>query len=129
MKKVIFILVILLSACGNEEETKNKQDIHASFRNIDIQLEEDRVIVVGEVKASNDEFYYHVELDEEVIVQEEMVTVDGEWGEFQLAIDITDKMRSAETVTIVNMYTKKVDGSIVNPNYIPLDLDSDNAEN
>jgi hypothetical protein len=129
LKKVIFLLVILLlSACGNEEETKNKQDIYASFRNIDIQLEDDRVIVVGEVKASKDEFYYHVELDEEIIVQEEMVTVDGEWGEFQIAIDISDEMRSAETVTIVNMYTKKDDGSIVNPNYIPLDLDSNTAE-
>lgn len=131
MKKAFIIIstVFILSACGNQPDkdsdsiAETTHDVYANFQNVDIQIENNLAIITGNVNASNDEFYFQVEQEEQILKEEEKVTVAGEWSEFTFRIDITDEMKQQEELVIVKMYTKGEDGRIVNPNYIPLDLD------
>ncbi|WP_042149051.1 lipoprotein [Paucisalibacillus sp. EB02] len=130
MKKIIIVigLLLLLSACGNEKEkeasvSKTSPDVYAKFQNIDIQIEQKQARIVGDANASGNEFYYQVEQGEKTLKTEEMVKVGSEWGDFEIIVEITDEMEQADDIVIVHMYTKDEEGSIINPNYVPLDLD------
>ncbi|MFS0671979.1 hypothetical protein AB1K81_02150 [Ornithinibacillus sp. 179-J 7C1 HS] len=129
MKKVFIIVgLLLLAACGNEKGEPKEQvsevdtDVFANFRNVDIQVERNQAIITGEVNASNNEFYYKAEQGVKSVKKEERVSVDGQWGAFELVVGITEEITSSDEVVIVTMYTKTEDGKIINPNYIPLDL-------
>jgi uncharacterized protein involved in outer membrane biogenesis len=131
MKKSIVVigLAILLSACGGEEPEKETSlsqtspDVFAKFQNIDIQTEQTQARIAGDANASDNQFYYQVEQGEKTLTQEEQVKVDGEWASFEIIVQITKEMKESEDVVIVKMYNKDDEGSMVNPNYIPLDLD------
>lgn len=129
LKKVFIIVgLLLLAACGNEKGEPKEQvsevdtDVFANFRNVDIQVERNQAIITGEVNASNNEFYYKAEQGVKSVKKEERVSVDGQWGAFELVVGITEEITSSDEVVIVTMYTKTEDGKIINPNYIPLDL-------
>jgi maltose-binding protein MalE len=131
MKKMIIILglLVILSACGSTESEKESSsshtasDVYAKFQNIDIQIDGEQAHIVGDANASGNEFFYLVEQGEKILKSEEAVQVDGEWDDFEIKVDIMKEMEEAEDVVIVKMYTKEEDGSIINPNYIPLDLE------
>lgn len=131
MRKLVILLcmVLLLTACGNESKsntdstgTKTKSDVYANFQNIDIELVDNQAIVTGEVDVSDHIFFYQVEQKEQVYVEEQQVEVEEKWDEFKVVIDLSTEMENKEEAVIVKMYTKGKDGSIVNPNYIPIDV-------
>ncbi|WP_010093639.1 membrane lipoprotein lipid attachment site-containing protein [Ornithinibacillus scapharcae] len=127
MRKVLFILCIVffLTACGNdtderqESKANTNSDVYANFQNIDIEIKDNQALVTGEVDVWDDTFFYQVEQNENILLEEQQVEVEGKWGEFNLTIELPEEL---EEVLIVKMYTKGKDGSIINPNYIPIDV-------
>lgn len=131
MKKIIVVIgfLILLTACGDEEPQKETSvsqtspDAYAKFQNIDIQTEQNQARIAGDANASGNQFYYQVEQGEKILMREEIVEVDSDWSSFEIIVRITQEMKESEDVVIVKMYNKDDEGRMVNPNYVPLDLE------
>ncbi|GGA73861.1 hypothetical protein [Ornithinibacillus halotolerans] len=131
LKKLIILLcsvIFVLTACGNEQDTEKTNDKGISspeaslnIQDLDVKIVEDKAVLEGKAKASNNEFYYHVEKEDHILKEEESVQVDGEWGTFEITIDITEDMKESEEVVFVKFFNRDND-SIVNPNYVPLDI-------
>src|SRR5699024_12147481 len=82
----------------NEETkdmTETKDQVAASFRNVDIKVENEQALIEGEAKSTNDTFYYQIKQGDSVLVEETEVTLDETnlgWGKFDMELDLTDEM-------------------------------------
>lgn len=137
--KHIFILISLslVVACSNSEnpeviqnEDENnaeefvESDVSVKFAGIDIVYKRDAIHITGDVQTTEDHFYYTLDNDGEVIVEETEIEVDDSvegWSSFTFEIDIGDEGLTNEDVPFLTFYGK--DGEkIINPNYVPVDL-------
>ncbi|HLR41087.1 MAG TPA: hypothetical protein VK091_05380 [Virgibacillus sp.] len=130
-----FLLIGCSNASGKQtetpetEETKDmtetKDQVAASFRNVDIKVENEQALIEGEAKSTNDTFYYQIKQGDSVLVEETEVTLDETnlgWGKFDMELDLTDEMAEHEESPIVMLYVKGKDDTMVNPNYFPIDM-------
>ncbi|MBP1947270.1 hypothetical protein [Virgibacillus litoralis] len=150
MKKLIITLLcaFALVACSseegtdsesanenNEEETNSESNGEKSsetegsasvqFRNVEMNIQESTIRVSGEAKAMDNTFFYKFEQGDSVIVKETAVDLeknDQGWGSFQLELELTQKVRDAQVMPVITLYDKKEDGTMVNKNYLPVDL-------
>jgi len=134
MRFIMLIMIALfLTACGDTTEEPDVENDDpgldemnsVNLRNVDVAAEDLEVVVTGEASAVSDEFYYRVEEEGDVIVEEEHVTLDepeDDWSEFELTLDLTDKYSNNEEPPVIVLYGKNSEGEMVNPNYIPIDL-------
>lgn len=128
---LLLSMMLFLAACGNDSDVKQEStdaksnsDVYANFQNIDIEILNNQAIVTGEVDVSDDTFFYQVEQNENIILEEQQVEVKGKWDEFEVTVDLKEEMVNTEEVVILKMYTKGKDGSIINPNYIPIAMNT-----
>jgi len=140
MKYLILIAsAFLLIGCSNDsgkqtetpetaetkDMTETKDQVAVSFRNVDIKIENERALIEGEAKSTNDTFYYQIKQGDSVLVEETEVTLDETnlgWGKFDMELDLTDDMAEHEESPIVMLYVKGKDDTMVNPNYFPIDM-------
>lgn len=128
---------ILISCSNNEKETETPDpeqaneatekadEVEGSFRGGNITYNKNYAQVEGSAKTTNDKFYYHVEQEGEIIVEETKVTLDETedgWGEYKIGLDLTDDMYEREEYPVFVLYVKASDNTKVNPTYIPIDL-------
>lgn len=138
MKRVLFIIISLslIVACshgennevsqteGNRTENNVESDVSVKFAGIDVFIKRHTIQITGDVQTTEDHFYYKLDNDEEIIVEETKVEVeqeDGEWNSFEIEIDIEDEGLTNEDVPFLTFYGKDGD-TIINPNYVPVDL-------
>jgi PBP1b-binding outer membrane lipoprotein LpoB len=128
-KKILLIaivLLIILTGCDGDakEETQkvDQETAYAKFQSIDIQIEQNQINITGEADATENKFFYTVVQAEKEIGVEKEVLVDKKWGGFTISVPITEEMKNSNDVVIVNLYTHGSEGQIVNPNYVPIDL-------
>ncbi|GAB3789971.1 hypothetical protein [Virgibacillus kimchii] len=132
---LLMIVTIFLGACGDagtdtedtgNENVPDQEEAHSiQLRNIDVEAEDLQVSVTGEASTEKNEFYYRVEEEGEVIMEEEHVSLeasDTEWIEFDLTLDLAGKYSQNEEPPIIVLYGKNSEGDMVNPNFIPIDL-------
>lgn len=137
--KGIFILIILslIVACSNGENPELEQntdgnnaeeivesDVLVKFAGIDIVYKRDAIHITGDVQTTEDHFYYTMDNDGKIIVEETMIEIDqsvGDWSTFTLEINIEDEGLTNEDVPFLTFYGKDGD-RIINPNYVPVDL-------
>jgi hypothetical protein len=130
---MLIMIALFLTACGDTTEEPDVENDDpgldemnsVNLRNVDVAAEDLEVVVTGEASAVSDEFYYRVEEEGDVIVEEEHVTLDepeDDWSEFELTLDLTDKYSNNEEPPVIVLYGKNSEGEMVNPNYIPIDL-------
>src|SRR5699024_4474543 len=130
-----FLLIGCSNASGKQtetpetEETKDmtetKDQVAASFRNVDIKVENEQALIEGEAKSTNDTFYYQIKKGDSVLVEETEVTLDETnlgWGKFDRELELTDDMAEKEKSPIVMLYVKGKEDTMVNPNYFPIDM-------
>jgi|GEM_PF-2233706 len=140
MKYLILIAsAFLLIGCSNDggkqtetpevgetkEMTETKDQVAASFRNVDIKIENEQALIEGEAKSTNDTFYYQIKQGDSVLAEETEVRLDETnlgWGKFDMELDLTDDMAEHEESPIVMLYVKGKDDTMVNPNYFPIDM-------
>ncbi len=101
-----------------------ESDVSVKFAGIDIVYKRPAIQIAGDVQTTEDHFYYKLDNDGQIIVEETKVEVghlDGEWSTFEFEIDIEDKELTNQDVPFLTFYGK--DGErIINPNYVPVDL-------
>lgn len=139
-----FILIasaIILVGCSNdngkETETPETEEademidtedkVMGNFRNVDIKVENKQAKIKGEAKTTDDVFYYQIKQGDSMLVEETEVTLDKThlgWGEFDMELDLTDEMAEHEESPILELYVKGKgnDDTMINPNYIPIDM-------
>ena len=140
MKYLILIASsFLLIGCSNDggkqtetpetgktkEMTETKDQVAASFRNVDIKIENEQAQIEGEAKTTNDTFYYQIKQGDSVLVEETEITMDETnlgWGKFDMELDLTDETDEHEESPIVMLYVKGKNDTLVNPNYFPIDM-------
>jgi len=139
MKYLILIAsaFILIGCSNNEKETETPDpeqaneatervdEVEGSFRGGNIIYRKNYAQIEGSAKTTNDKFYYHVEQEGEVIVEETEVTLDETedgWGEYKIELDLTDDMYEQEEYPVLVLYVKASDDTKVNPTNIPIDL-------
>src|SRR5690625_5795377 len=114
MKYLILIAsAFLLIGCSNDggkqtetpetgetkEMTETKDQVAASFRNVDIKIENEQALIEGEAKSTNDTFYYQIKQGDSVLAEETEVRLDVTnlgWGKFDMELDLTDDMAEHE---------------------------------
>ncbi|GIO25733.1 hypothetical protein [Ornithinibacillus bavariensis] len=134
MKKKIILLfsvLLILVGCGREAEEEQQVEqvtTYAKFQSLDIQIDKNQIIITGEADASDNKFYYSVVQAEKEIGREKEVRVDKTWGKFIIEIPIMKEMINLDEVVIVNLYTRSSEGEIINPNYVPIDLQLEMSE-
>lgn len=139
MKYLVLIAsaFILISCSNNGKEagtpdqeqadkaTKTVDQVEGSFRSDGMVYGKNYAMVEGSAKTTDDKFYYHVEQEGEVIVEETEVTLgeteDG-WGEYKIELDLTEDMYEREELPVLVLYVKASDNTKVNPTNIPIDL-------
>ncbi|MFD1335678.1 hypothetical protein ACFQ4N_08975 [Oceanobacillus iheyensis] len=136
MKKIGIVMLILLfmAACGNRDEdviepvkTERELDQRATsvqFREIDVNLESEQFHIIGEVSSSGGLFYYHVELDGEIIQEEtfeEVENSNSEWNRFQIVETLPNDVLEGNSPPVMVLYGKNESGEPINENYIPID--------
>ncbi len=150
MKKFIIMLfcALALVACSSEDETSSESASENSgeetntesnsdkgeetnksaavqFRNVGMEVKGSTIQVSGEAKAKDDTFFYKFEQGDSAIVKETSVEFEKNeqgWGSFQLELELTQKVREAQVMPVITLYDKKEDGTMVNKNYLPVDL-------
>src|SRR5690625_5332433 len=114
MKYLILIAsAFLLIGCSNDggkqtenpetgetkEKTETKDQVAASFRNVNIKIENEQALIEGEAKSTNDTFYYQIKQGDSVLAEETEVRLDETnlgWGKFDMELDLTDDMAEHE---------------------------------
>lgn len=132
---LIVMSLFLLSACngGNENEIEQqeesndsvKSDLSISFNEPDVTYVNDMLIVKGEARTTEANFYYTLLDDETVLIEETEIefkdkNVD-EWRQFEIEGQLKEGVIEEGELPILKMYVKD-NGKIVNPNFIPIDL-------
>lgn len=138
VKYVILLLTALvLAGCSDasekaEEQSNNNSVTNASvsFRNVDVKTESNQVFLTGEVRATEGEFFYTVEQGGAELIDENHMEVEEEphgWSGFSLEITLPDGTAADAEAPVVTLYGKNKDGKAINPNYVPIDLDMEEA--
>lgn len=135
MKKylVAVIFLFILVGCGNDSETneqaKSPDNTEAQytvvFRGLDLQTEANTYTLTGEVRAENEQFYYHLEQGEEELHPETVYELEGEpgvWQSFEITGEIPESSFEKEETPILTLYGKSPDGEVLHPNFIPIDI-------
>ncbi|GAB3060272.1 lipoprotein [Virgibacillus ainsalahensis] len=135
MKYIIIVLTaaVVLAGCNSQGETDNGADTaneaeespSVSLRNIEVVVENDQIQVTAEANAAENEIYYTLEQGETLLVEEEIINLDGGhygWSDFQLEVELPEEVEKTEDAPIIKMYGKDDNGELINPNYIPVDL-------
>lgn len=139
MMKRLFILMGLffIVGCSNGETQEVEQnvaiddvnevpqsDVAVRFAGIDVVTKRQSIHIEGDVQSKESHFYYTLEDEGEVLVEETMVEVEQpgeEWSTFTLEIDIEEMGLINQDVPLLTFYGKD-DEKIINPNYVPVDL-------
>lgn len=112
------------SSPETNDEEHVESDASISFGILDVVTKDDVVHVDGEAKTTEDSFYYILEDEDSLVVEETEVVLndeEGDWRTFSFEVSIKDKGLTDENTPFLTLYVK--DGeTIVNPNYIPIDL-------
>src|SRR5699024_7420332 len=130
MRKALIIILALLflAACGNDKANNNGENDSnqetISFRNIDIVLEGDDVLISGEMNSWDGNFYYHVLSGEKQIIEEEKVEKNQIhfWANFEISLSKEELQSLTEDVPHIVLYGKDDSGEDIDPNYVPIDL-------
>lgn len=138
MKRILLLIslsfIVACSNGGNSEVTENVDENNAEeivvsdtsvkFAGIDIVYKRDAIHVTGDVQTTEESFYYTLDNEGEVIVEEKEIKVDHpgeEWSPFTFEVDIEGKDLTNQDVPFLIFYGK--DGQKeINPNYVPVDL-------
>jgi len=131
MRKALIIILALLflAACGNDKANNNGENDSnqetISFRNIDIVLEGDDVLISGEMNSWDGNFYYHVLSGEKQIIEEEKVEKNQIhfWANFEISLSKEELQSLTEDVPHIVLYGKDDSGEDIDPNYVPIDLE------
>ncbi|SEQ43081.1 hypothetical protein SAMN05216232_2387 [Virgibacillus subterraneus] len=113
------------SESNGEKSAETEGSAAVQFRNVEMNIQESTIRVSGEAKAMDNTFFYKFEQGDSVIVKETAVDLeknDQGWGSFQLELELTQKVREAQVMPVITLYDKKEDGTMVNKNYLPVDL-------
>ncbi|OZU87977.1 hypothetical protein CIL03_14845 [Virgibacillus indicus] len=131
MKYLIMIVTaLMLVACSESAEDEminndTEESDSVSFRNVDVKTDDNQVHLTGQVSAAEGEFYYTAEQGEEKLIEENHVEVEEGthgWSEFSLEITLPDGTAEKEEAPVVTLYGKNKTGKVINPNYVPIDL-------
>src|SRR5690625_7835868 len=77
-----------------KDMTETKDQVAVSFRNVDIKIENERALIEGEAKSTNDTFYYQIKQGDSVLVEETEVTWDetnSGCGKLEREVDVSDE--------------------------------------
>ncbi|PAV29224.1 hypothetical protein CIL05_12570 [Virgibacillus profundi] len=132
MKYIILLLTaIMLIGCAESQEpnteTETQESATVNFRNIDVQIEANQINLAGEANTEEDEIFYTVDHGEQMIVEETNIQLDEGthgWSSFELEITLPEKSADKIEAPIVTLYGKNKAGKVMNPNYIPVDLEN-----
>ncbi|MFD1850047.1 hypothetical protein [Oceanobacillus bengalensis] len=125
---LIFGLCLFLVGCGGEDVTDTSTSEPANFtfqlRNIDQQLDRNRVDLNAEVNTTESEIYYTIEQGEELLHEETSIAIDevSSWFPIDINYELAEAQISAEEPPIITVYVKDESGERTNPNYIPVDV-------
>ncbi|MFD1037690.1 hypothetical protein ACFQ3N_04570 [Virgibacillus byunsanensis] len=110
-----------------ETEPESTDDSAVEFRNVDVKVENNEVQLTGEGKSDTDVAYFKLDQGESQIVEETEVELDPNeqgWGQFEITVQLSDEVASTEEVPVIMLYGKNASGEVINPNYIPVDLEN-----
>ncbi|MFA1818972.1 hypothetical protein ACDX78_02010 [Virgibacillus oceani] len=128
---LIIITVLFLAACGDTGETIDENASETdrtgsvNLRNVEVEVEDLEVEVTGEASTASDEFYYRVEEEGNVIIEETHMGLEesqSDWSNFEIILDLTENYANNEEPPIIVLYGKNSEGDMINPNHIPVDL-------
>ena len=128
---MLMMIMVFLVACGNTEERIDENDAESgemesvNLRNVNVETKDLEVNVTGEASTVSNEFYYRVDEEGNVIIEEAYLPLEETeigWSEFELTLDLTEEYTNNEEPPIIVLYGKNSDGEIINPNYIPVDM-------
>lgn len=122
----MFSLFILLIGCSNEsaEDQTEKSALSISLREVEVVEENLQVHVKGEVRSSEDKFYYTVEQGQDKIIEEQTISLDAngeEWVSFEFDIHLKEEIMESDDVPFITFYAKN-NSDLVNPNYVPIEI-------
>src|SRR5690625_6723320 len=95
-----------------KDMTETKDQVAVSFRNVDIKIENERALIEGEAKSTNDTFDYQIKQGESVLVEETEVTSDESnhgWGKCDMELDRSDDTAEHEESPTVMLYVTGTD--------------------
>ncbi|MEC5423636.1 hypothetical protein QGM71_09045 [Virgibacillus sp. C22-A2] len=143
---LLLLMVLLLSACTNnqnetetetetdsaseantesEESAEAEETASVNFRNVEVNVDGNQVIMTGEANATEGAIYYTLELEEDLLIEEEKVTLEegsSVWSTFEIKMTLPVEASESADTFIATLYGKNNNGKVVNPNYIPVDL-------
>jgi hypothetical protein len=128
---VFLFVAMLLVACGNEQTKRTDIDgeqtdaVSVLFRDIDVKMKGNQLHLSGEAKSTENEIYYELTQGEEVLQQETAIPLnEGHlgWSEFDIELMLPKDAVEMEDTPIVMLYVKGNNSKVVNPNYIPVDI-------
>lgn len=138
MKKFLLVfasVLFILAGCSSNEEQQSvsvdneaeaeEEQVTVNLRNIYISEENNHIKIEGEARATDDTFYYQVEQDDSLLIEETQISMDKTnlgWGEFEIDLEEEEKMRENEKPPFMVFYVKNEDGEKINVNYVPIDL-------
>ncbi|WP_085992757.1 hypothetical protein [Oceanobacillus senegalensis] len=118
---LICCMAILLVGCNNVDEEAATFEL----RNVDVNVDNKKVHVTAEANVSGSEIYYRMEQGEEVLKEEQKVEVDKDtWVDIEIKSIITERVGKSEEPPVIVIYSKDGKGKMLNPNYIPIDIQS-----
>lgn len=135
--KLIYIVMVCglltLIACSQQNEKENdltaeapqKSDLSISFNEPDVTYVNETLHVNGEVKTTEDVFYYTLLKNDTILIEETEVDIgdkgNQEWRQFEIKKTLKNISNEDGELPILKMYVKDK-GKIVNPSFIPIDL-------
>lgn len=130
----MFLTLLIIVGCSSSLETEEvpektgstttKSDVFISFSEVNVLTTKTKLDVTGEAKTDETSFYYIIEQDEKVLVEETEVVLGesvGEWKSFELEDSILEVDQENEAVPIIKLYVKDGD-KINNPHFVPIDI-------
>lgn len=134
--KYLFMIVglLIIAGCGGNQAPESQfeendgvsdvSDVSISFGILDVVTRAGVIQVKGEAKTDENSFYYILEYEGSLIVEETEVQLndeDSEWRTFSFETTIEGEEFENKDGLLLTLYLK--DGETkVNPNYIPVDL-------